>query len=329
MSIPEYDPHIHLASNILTKQFNKIAIFPNYDISNILNSYEIGHPSQLAFSEPFQVLSQEGISVLRNIINLYKKDITTFGVGDRVPMSIRSLGYKCKWISDFNECKILTNYLSILAGKELVAHTFKSSYSHVNIGAISDDKPVDQWHCDSVPFVLVILMSDMTGASGGELQVLKKERNDGFKTLLERRTEDINKHTLTVKYPAIGSAIFMQGSKMLHHVTPVKRAKEPRITVVNSYMPVDPNIPDETRLAIFKNEPDVCYYEYAKHKASIAISKFKQLIETKPKNNGKYYSNEFDKIISDLQENKSVLDGTINDGHVDGLFINEKFLSKI
>jgi hypothetical protein len=98
-------------------------------------------------------------------------------------------------------------------------------------------------------------------------------------------------------------------------------------------MPVDPSVPDETRLAIFKNEPEVCYYEYAKHKANIAIAKFKQIIETEPQNNGEYYANEFSKIINDLRENTSVLDGSIDDGHIAGLFVkevpSEKLVSKM
>jgi hypothetical protein len=37
-----------------------------------------------------------------------------------------------------------------------------------------------------------------------------------------------------VNYPAAGHAIFMQGSKIAHSVTPVKAAREPRLTLVNS-----------------------------------------------------------------------------------------------
>ncbi len=32
-----------------------------------------------------------------------------------------------------------------------------SNYSHINIGVIGSDKPVDQWHVDSVDYVLIVV----------------------------------------------------------------------------------------------------------------------------------------------------------------------------
>jgi hypothetical protein len=45
--------------------------------------------------------------------------------------------------------------------------------------------------------------------------------------------------------------MFMQGSKMVHHVTPVMNAREPRLSLVNSYVRCDVTHPDATKNPLF------------------------------------------------------------------------------
>jgi hypothetical protein len=63
-----------------------------------------------------------------------------------------------------------------------------------------------------------------------------------------------------------------QGSKILHAVTPVLKAREPRYSLVNSYMTTNVFLRDPTKYHTFKSEGfddrmDVVPLEFARHKA--------------------------------------------------------------
>lgn len=155
-----------------------------------------------------------------------------------------------------------------------------SHMSHTNYGIVGDGRAVDQWHVDSVPFVLVILMSNMTGADGGILEVIKAPTQKAWNMLHETKNSIPQEDLLQVDYPEAGWGIFMQGSKMVHHVTKVSNAPEPRITCVNSYMPVNPFVPDATKYVTYSNE-STCNFEFARHKAWRASQQLQALAESK------------------------------------------------
>ena len=220
--------------------------------------------SRLAFTAPMQLLSAEGLRVLRHIIEREKAHALSSA---RLAKYQRFLAYRSRWIRDFNRCPELTALFSRLAGQPLMPHSMPSNYAHTNIGEIGDQRNVDQWHADSVPFVVVILISDMTGASGGSLELIPHlEPPAAFELLRATDNQPPADRLLTASYPEAGSAIFMQGSRIIHHVTPVRNAREPRITVVNSYMPRDPQARECTKYATFKLEPTAAF-EFARHKA--------------------------------------------------------------
>lgn len=320
---PEYNPKIHLHHEIFEKRVDHVYLLDGYKVVKKCPTSKSGEASKMAYTAPFQVLSDEGIYVLRKIIEKNKKYGKSFGVGNRTPLSLRGLAFHSKFIKDFNECPVLLKYLSDAAGKELVAHSYTSSYSHTNIGVVGDNRAVDQWHADSVPFVLVILMSDMSGSEGGELQVVKTDREKAFELISTTNNNVPKDLLLNANYPGLGWGLFMQGSLLVHHVTPVKNGKEARITVVNSYMPRDPFAPDETMLAVFKNEPETCYYEYARHRSWRAREQLNSLL-----NNTGYIdappevlAATIRKIVEELGNGADIIDGKKVDGHVqkDGL----------
>jgi hypothetical protein len=61
----------------------------------------------------------------------------------------------------------------------------------------------------------------------------------------------------------------MQGSKMLHHVTNVVSAKEPRISLINSYVSHDPWRQDLTKYKTFEecDPKHITPLEFARHRA--------------------------------------------------------------
>jgi hypothetical protein len=276
----QYDPNIHLSIEppkmMMLIDNNKLVEHVGYcPIPENSNS-------KLAYTEPFRFLSDEGVKVLRQIIDENMQHAKSFG-NNRVPNSLRGLGYRSNFVRDLNKCPIANAMLSKMSGLPLREHSYATSWSHVNIGVLpklgEKNPPVDQWHIDSVPFVLVILMSDMSEAEGGQLELCKRQPfEDAFELIRNTNNNVPEEELLRVSYPGPGHAIFMQGSKFVHHVTPVKWAKEPRITVVNSYQSSLPDTPDVTRYSIFKNETLTAPYEFARHRAMIARNRLNAFI---------------------------------------------------
>jgi hypothetical protein len=280
---PKYDWRVHLA---LGQPESLMLIGKNGSLvphgsSHAPEPASVDQRSNLAYTAPFQYLSDAGVTVVRKIIDDNKKFSASFGDGMRVPVSLRGLGYRSQFIRDLNCCPVANGLLAKFAGVDLVPHSYETSWGHCNIGVLGDTRAVDQWHIDSVPFVLVVLLSDLTGASGGELEVVKKVP---FQAAFDRIKETGNQvpadEMLQVAYPGLGWAILMQGSHFVHHVTPVAHAKEARITMVNSYQCPHPDYPDDTRYSIFKNETETAAYEFARHRAARVRNQLDQFLQT-------------------------------------------------
>jgi hypothetical protein len=131
---------------------------------------------------------------------------------------------------------------------------------------------VDQWHVDSVSYVLVLMVSDPIGVVGGELQVLKKDRcGTDMKAILNILNSQTDAYTpqdiMTINYGEAGAGIFMQGSHIFHQVTQViKSDTGPRISFVDSYMPANVFDEDWTKFSTFRDgDPhELVYLEYAR-----------------------------------------------------------------
>ena len=209
-------------------------------------------------------------------------------------------------------CPELLQLFQDLARDELSPHTFAKNMSHSNIGAPrepaggtdfnteADDNretdintetdtdaaagtahegdqkkevvPVDKWHTDSVDYVVVIILSDLTDMPGGELKVLQlpdssSSTTGAFATL---KASGIPPELVeAVQYCGPGYGIFMQGSKILHTVRGVLAAREPRVSLVNSYMSTRVFGRDTTLYSTYVrgDSKAVVDMEFARHKA--------------------------------------------------------------
>jgi len=218
----------------------------------------------LSYTAPFRVLSEEGVRAFRQVIHDNEKFATC--VPSLVPKCIRGLGYRSNFVRDLNYCAPLLDHLSQCAGIALGPHDMGMNLSQINFGEIGGG-PVNQWHMDSVPYVMVILLSDAADMVGGELLVARV--GDGQKAIEMIRAETIDPKLIDcVNYPGAGYAIFMQGAKIAHAVTAVQEAKERRLTCVNSYQSLNPFSPDHTVYKTFTTmDGDAPPYEFARHVA--------------------------------------------------------------
>jgi len=86
-------------------------------------------------------------------------------------------------------------------------------------------KDVDKWHFDSVDYVMVVILSNMDGMVGGELEVLNQNLGTPEATESIRRQGGPPRDKVKqVSYQKAGWGIFAQGSKIMHRVAPVLAA---------------------------------------------------------------------------------------------------------
>ena len=118
----------------------------------------------LAYSAPFRLLSEEGVKALRGVL-LENEKFSTMVPG-RIPKCIRGIGYRSKFMRDLGYSPRILAHLSRCAGEPITPHGMCSNLSQINFGEIGAGVKVDQWHLDSVPYVMVLLMSDGYGGRG-------------------------------------------------------------------------------------------------------------------------------------------------------------------
>ena len=244
----EFDPTIHLTSpleipqNIRILQLNeeagtdcvKLVTMPTESYFNTRKKFT----EDLAYTEPFRVLSDEGVKAFRSIIEHNEEEMAI--VTPRNPKIIRGLGFTSKFVRDLNESPDLLHHLSRFANVDIAAHPMTTNYSQINFGeppmGEEEAKPADVWHLDSVDYVLVIMLTD--DFEGGELLVSHIDPNQAMERI---RTNTLPDELITKnKYPGPGYGIFMQGCRIAHAVAPLTAgSKSSRITAVNSYASCD------------------------------------------------------------------------------------------
>jgi hypothetical protein len=205
---PVFDPDIHLSLTepdfvVLLDGFQHVPKAPQLSKPVAANG-----ESQIAYSGPFRLLSDEGYRVLREIL---KREMAHQISDERHPAKIRYGGYRSKWLQDFNRCPRILEHLSRIAGDvQLLPTTLQSSYSHTNIGYAGTDR-VDLYHRDSVPYVVILLACDMTQTVGGELQLIERDPEEAFR-LIEQYKGNVPKELVrTIDYLGSNSCVFMQG----------------------------------------------------------------------------------------------------------------------
>ena len=58
-------------------------------------------------------------------------------------------------------CDAVLNHFELIIGEPVLPHFYLFN-TQINIGPVGNDAPVDQWHFDSVNYVAVTLLSDIT-----------------------------------------------------------------------------------------------------------------------------------------------------------------------
>lgn len=301
----EFNKNIHLDIHppqyIIDLDFKEVN-FP-YTTNDITNF------KGLAYTQPFKILSQKGIETLRIIIS---KNTNILKQNER-NNSIRGLGYISKFVRDFSYSPNLINLFSNISNKPIALHNCYMNISQINFGKIGVNKAVDEWHTDSVDYVMVLVLSDTTDMVGGDLQVLQIADANG-RTFDQLKKTNIPKHLIkNIKFPSPGYCIFMQGSLILHSVTSVVSANEPRISLINSF--IDRNVfsKDNTKLSTFRDQSkdpeNIANLEFARHISWRVIGQLCYIFENMnySRDNTKDISDIFNNAIYELNKSEKII----------------------
>ncbi|KAK4552996.1 hypothetical protein LTR86_009920 [Recurvomyces mirabilis] len=236
--------------------------------------------SPVAVSQPFRLFTPECIQKFRDEV-LSEAVMSECTVKSNLA-ACQIRGYAAKhapFVYDAWHNPTLLSHISKIAGVDLIPN-MNLEIGHINISVKSsaqaaseraeiererknydqdegiagcpweDDKPVVGWHTDSYPFVCVTMLSDCEGMVGGE-------------TALRTGFGDVMK----VRGPEMGCAVVMQGRYITHQALRALGSKE-RITMVTSFRPKSPHLPDDSVLSTVRGISDISelYYEYARYR---------------------------------------------------------------
>jgi len=131
-----------------------------------------------------------------------------------------------------------------------------------------DGKPVVGWHRDSYPFVCVTMLSDCTNMVGGET-ALKMANGEVMRV---RGPQMVSRHitariTIAADISPQGCAVVMQGRYITHQALRALGAQE-RITMVTSFRPRSPFLPDDSVLSTVRGISRLSdlYYEFGRYR---------------------------------------------------------------
>jgi hypothetical protein len=271
-----FDPKRHLALE-RPKQVWRLSDF-GYGAEDIRHC-----ASEVAVAGPFRLLSEEGVAALRRVA-LELRDMRQ--ASNRTANYLAGGAYRSKFLRDLCNCSQITDFLSEVAGCELLPHSMPSQQIYVNYAPDDVTKAVDTWHVDSIGFDYVLLLNDPSSFIGGQFQFFCGTMQDAARflqtdtgNLTEAISQDLPPdRVVNPIFPAAGYAIFQQGNLVVHRATRLMQRAE-RITCVPGYVARNTQLPDPTRDQVARwGEPGIVA-EFARHKAWLSRAKLDELIE--------------------------------------------------
>ena len=206
---PIFDPQIHL--NVEKPEY--VTLLPDYRRAK----HTCG--GDLAYSQPFQFLSKEGVAVMRKIVLREKPEC---GPSRGCRIALRGLYYTSPWVRDLHNCPQVLKMISDIAGEPLVPTHHINAAPQVNFSIPGMAGAAEFWHWDSISYVANFLLNDMEEMEGGDLEIIKMQKHAGMEALVNGTLKPGQVEKLVYGPP--GKMVVCQGSEVLHHVTPVRCA---------------------------------------------------------------------------------------------------------
>ncbi len=227
-----------------------------------------------AVTGPFRVLSDEGLAALRAVCDQLEQ-VRLTGEDDRAPAYVAGAGHRSRFLRDLCHDPSLLVHLSAIAGTALAPHTLPDCQAYVNFAPEDIDKAVDSWHVDSVPFDIVVMVTDPHVVKGGRFEWFRgtdEEAADLVGVPRERLhlggTNDLPAdRVLAAPFPAAGWAVLQQGTHVVHRATRLEE-RAARTTAVLGFTALGTTGADPTNIEYIASWPHPgIHAELARHAA--------------------------------------------------------------
>jgi hypothetical protein len=234
--------------------------------------------SPVAVTEPFRVLSDEGVAVALEIARGLEK----IAIGDVRSKRMRGCTYRSRFFDGMYRDPELVSFLASLAQADLREHPVGHHRVQLNFAPDEVTRDVDVWHYDVVAYDFVMLLTDPAAMRGGNTEFFRGTVDEGMAILAEQGTippERIG----AVGYPGAGWAFLQQGHQVLHRAA---RLEEPcpRVSLVASYYCADPRFREPTILPPLRrvDGQDVALVEWAGYAAYRTIERLQAFLASGP-----------------------------------------------
>ena len=233
-------------------------------------------PTNLGITSCFRILSDEGVACLLEVARSLEPYIR--GV-ERISRMVRGGAYQSRFLRDVCLSPDVTRWISDICRTPMMPHSIPHQLGHLNYNPLKLGENVDKWHVDTLRIDYVMFVTDPNEVEGGEFQYFLGTRHEA--EALHRAGQKMPAdRAITPRLPGPGYAVLQQGNMVVHRATGLRRAAE-RITMVNGYVPSDPNFPDYTRFdqLYLADPPHIAASEYARHVAWVGRERLHAFID--------------------------------------------------
>jgi len=301
---PLFDPTLHL--DLEDPEY--VVTLPDFKPVD-----KVKEAGSLAYSKAFQFLSKEGLEVFRKIVEREAPEVAP-SRGSRI--ALRGLHYSSPWVRDLCRHPHVLDHVSRIVGEKVVSSHDLPAHPQVNLSIPGAEGSAEFWHWDSITYVGNFLISDMEEMKGGELEVIKMEKREGMKALVNG-TLSLDQ-LQRVNYEAPGRCVLAQGSEILHHVTPV-RSDTQRVVVVLAFCAANVFQSDKMVLQTYIQEDRPSgnrsgLYEFFRGKAWVCGNALVGMSKVIPYNeDGKMMANRLRSVADELQRCADLVEEKTND----------------
>jgi hypothetical protein len=234
--------------------------------------------SPVAVTEPFRILSDEGVAVALRVA----RELEKLAVGDARSKRMRGCTYRSRFFDGMYRDPDLLSFLATLAQADLREHPVGHHQVQLNFAPEELSRDVDIWHHDVVAYDFVMLLTDPAGMKGGNTEFFRGTLKEGMAILGEQGAippERIG----AVGYPAAGWAFLQQGHQVLHRAARLAETY-PRVSLVASYYCADPLFREPTILPPLRKADgrDVALVEWAHYAAYRTIGRLEAFLAPGP-----------------------------------------------
>eukprot|EP01083_Nonionella_stella_P291733 992445_1 len=291
-----FNANKHLISPSKTKNIKNITL-SELDI-------ETGndHISDFAYTEPFELLTEECVNTIRSEITSNSIKQNCYYSSSLTPLTIRNPNTYSSFLADLHSSPEISEIFYNITGIEISEHPYIVERSMCNIQSDmqniqlqnSNSNTLFDWHYDHNDFVLIVILNNMPSNPIGGGTIIKYGNN------LQYEKEIIA--------PAAGYAYFVQGRRVLHAGNKSQNYK--RVAMIQTYSYLDKYIRgiDELNLKLSSNYTDhnVLINEYLKYRLNELMNKANKYTECEQ------ISLEFGQIMNDLQDMEKELKYSID-----------------